>query len=129
VSKSTELEKPLIYGEKNLKSAWNFNGVFLETSVANTNALKKQLDANRVIMTHPAVMNEVVAEVLIKTFSPVGGLVADVFCGINTTGIKCAQLGREFVGYEINKSFFQQGVERTKLLYCDNKNETLRSII
>jgi DNA modification methylase len=80
-------------------------------------------------MTHPAVMNEVVAEVLIKTFSPVGGLVADVFSGINTTGIKCAQLGREFVGYEINKSFFQQGVERTKLLYCDNKNETLRSII
>jgi DNA modification methylase len=83
--------------------------------VNNINPVKKALLSADVNLTHPAIMNEIVAQILVKTFTKPGELVVDLFAGINTTGSVCKILGRHFIGYETNSSFFHQGVVRTKL--------------
>jgi DNA modification methylase len=44
--------------------------------------------------------------------SPVGGTVLDPFTGSGTTGIVCAQLGRAFVGIELNPEYYEMARKR-----------------
>ena len=46
-------------------------------------------------------------ERIIKSSCPPNGWVLDPFCGSGTTGDVCMELGRRFVGYEINSNFVQ----------------------
>jgi DNA modification methylase len=113
--------EPIRYGDKrgevNLKSSWSFNpdSWVIETAVNNPASLKKALSGKGMKLSHPAMMNEFVASILIKTFTRQGELVADLFNGVNTSGILCRNLGRNFVGYELNPEYFAQAVVRTKL--------------
>ena len=66
-------------------SHWNFNGV-------------KQFE-------HIAMFPEELPKRLIKMFSFVGETVLDPFAGSGTTSLAAKHLGRNSVGYEINKSF------------------------
>ncbi len=66
-------------------SHWNFNGV-------------KQ-------MGHIAMFPEELPKRLIKMFSFVGETVLDPFCGSGTTSLAAKNLGRNSIGYEINKEF------------------------
>ncbi len=66
-------------------SHWNFNGV-------------KQ-------MGHIAMFPEELPKRLIKMFSFVGETVFDPFCGSGTTSLAAKNLGRNSIGYEINKEF------------------------
>ncbi len=121
VKKSGDEIKPIIYGDEknakeyNLKSAWKFDEDAIETAVNNINPVKKALLSSDINLTHPAIMSEIVAQILVKTFTKPGELVVDLFAGVNSTGTVCKVLGRNFIGYEINPSFFHQGVVRTKL--------------
>lgn len=67
-------------------SHWNFNGV-------------KQMD-------HIAMFPEELPKRLIKMFSFVGETVLDPFAGSGTTSLAAKHLGRNSVGYEMNKGFF-----------------------
>ncbi len=66
-------------------SHWNFNGV-------------KQ-------MGHIAMFPEELPKRLIKMFSFVGETVLDPFAGSGTTSLAAKRLGRNSIGYEINKDF------------------------
>ena len=66
-------------------SHWNFNGV-------------KQLG-------HIAMLPEELPKRLIKMFSFVGETVFDPFAGSGTTSLAAKNLGRNSIGYEINKDF------------------------
>lgn len=66
-------------------SHWNFNGV-------------KQLE-------HIAMFPEELPKRLIKMFSFVGETVFDPFAGSGTTSLAAKNLGRNSIGYEINKEF------------------------
>ena len=66
-------------------SHWNFNGV-------------KQLG-------HIAMFPEALPKRLIKMFSFVGETVFDPFAGSGTTSLAAKNLGRNSIGYEINKDF------------------------
>lgn len=66
-------------------SHWNFNGV-------------KQL-------AHIAMFPEELPKRLIKMFSFVGETVLDPFAGSGTTSLAAKNLGRNSIGYEINKDF------------------------
>ena len=55
--------------------------------------------------SHPAVFPEKIPFRLIKLFSFVGDTVLDPFLGIGTTTKVARQLGRNSIGYEINKEF------------------------
>ena len=67
-------------------SHWNFNGV-------------KQ-------MGHIAMFPEELPKRLIKMFSFVGETVFDPFAGSGTTSLAAKNLGRNSIGYEINKDFY-----------------------
>jgi DNA modification methylase len=47
----------------------------------------------------------------------VSDLVADPFLGSGTTGVACAQLGRRFVGTELNESYFDIACRRIEEAY------------
>lgn len=78
-------------------SHWNFNGV-------------KQYE-------HIAMFPEELPKRLIKMFSFVGETVFDPFAGSGTTSLAAKHLGRNSVGYEINRSFAP--IIRNKL--CDGQ--------
>ena len=78
-------------------SHWNFNGV-------------KQYE-------HIAMFPEELPKRLIKMFSFVGETVLDPFAGSGTTSLAAKNLGRNSIGYEINKNF--KGVISEKL--CGNQ--------
>ncbi len=111
---------PITYGKngenenKNLKSVWKFDNDVIETAVNNTAELDKVTAELKLRVRHPAMMNDLVASILIMSFTKVNDNVVDIFNGANTTGITCTQLGRNFTGFEINQDLFHYGVERTK---------------
>jgi len=82
---------------KYFSSHWNFNGV-------------KQ-------MGHIAMFPEELPKRLIKMFSFVGETVFDPFAGSGTTSLAAKHLGRNSIGYEINKDF--EPIIKEKL--CDNQ--------
>ena len=54
---------------------------------------------------HPAIMPEEIARRLIKLFSFVGDIVLDPFLGSGTTSRVAEELGRQWIGYEIDPRF------------------------
>tara|TARA_R100000700_G_scaffold15268_1_gene21215 strand:+ start:97 stop:840 length:744 start_codon:yes stop_codon:yes gene_type:complete len=49
---------------------------------------------------------------LLADFTNEGDLVCDPFMGSGTTGVACAQMGRKFVGVELNRNYFDIAVKR-----------------
>ena len=45
------------------------------------------------------------------------GLILDPFMGSGTTGVACANLGRKFIGIEIEKKYFDIACERIDNAY------------
>ncbi|MDR2193851.1 MAG: site-specific DNA-methyltransferase [Treponema sp.] len=45
-------------------------------------------------------------EFLIDTYTDKGGVVLDPFMGTGSTGVACKHTGRDFIGIEVNRSFF-----------------------
>ncbi len=133
VKESPEDIKNIVYGDTtkpnkktNLRSFWRFKDEAIETNVNNISHQKNALKSANSELTHPAMMNELVAKILLKTFvKNVGGVVVDLFNGANTLGLCCEELfdGVDFVGYEINPSYFNQSILRTELAY-NQKNKT-----
>lgn len=53
----------------------------------------------------------------IDKYSKMGDTIFDPFMGSGTTGVACAQLGRNFVGCEIDKDYFKIAEKRIKQAY------------
>jgi len=69
---------------------------------------------------HPTVKPIALMEYLVRlTKTPSGGIVLDPFAGSGTTGIACANEGREFVGYEQDKDYFK--IAERRIEYWKNK--------
>lgn len=49
---------------------------------------------------------------LVELFTQVGQVVLDPFMGSGTTGVACAQLGRRFIGIEIDPQYFEVACRR-----------------
>lgn len=64
------------------------------------------------ITGHPAVFPIKIAEDHIRTWSNAGDLVLDPFLGSGTTRLAAYNLGRDFIGFEIAKEYFDNEEER-----------------
>jgi len=62
--------------------------------------------------THGAVFPVELAEKVISNFSDNGATILDPFMGVGTSGVACKQLGRNFIGIEIGKAYFDISCER-----------------
>lgn len=56
---------------------------------------------------HPAVFPEKLVEFFVKSFSNTNDIVLDPFMGSGTTGKVCKDLGRKFIGIDIEKKYCQ----------------------
>lgn len=51
-------------------------------------------------------------DILIKCFSPVGGVILDPFLGSGTTVVSCIKNKRHYIGFELDKQAFQVATKR-----------------
>ena len=74
---------------------------------------------------HTAVFPKELALRHIRTWTNVGDVVLDPFMGSGTSGIAAVELGRSFIGCELNADYFQMASERLeeKMKECGYVNE------
>jgi site-specific DNA-methyltransferase (adenine-specific) len=65
-------------------------------------------------LSHPAQFPLWLARDHILSWTNENDLVIDPFCGGGTTGCACKELGRKFIGIEIDKSYCDMSIERIK---------------
>lgn len=63
---------------------------------------------------HPTEKPTDILSRLVKTHSREGDLVLDLFCGSHSTIIACMNTYRHFVGFELDKYYYEWGAERIK---------------
>ena len=76
--------------------------------VQNVNTADKRLYG------HPTVKPLNIIQQLIENSSPVGGVILDPFIGSGTTAIASIRSGRHFVGFEIDKTYYETAMKRIK---------------
>ena len=76
-------------------------------------------ECHRTKRLHPTQKPVALMEYLIKTYTNEGELVLDFTMGSGTTGVACKNLGRDFIGIELDDKYFDIANKRI------NKKETL----
>ena len=66
---------------------------------------------------HPTQKPVSLCEYFIKTYSCEGATVLDITMGSGTTGVACKNLGRNFIGCEIDKKYFD--IAEKRIADCD----------
>ena len=61
---------------------------------------------------HPTQKPSELVEILINEYSKEGDTILDCFMGSGTTGVSCLRTGRNFVGIELDESYFQIAKDR-----------------
>lgn len=76
----------------------------------NINQVKK---VSKKGLTHPCIMPVEVMKNIIGVL-PEDYIIIDPFMGSGSTGIAAKQLGRDFIGCELNEEYFNEAIERLK---------------
>ena len=82
-----------------------------------SNSVKKRdvwMPSKSEIKNHPAVMPKQLAGRLIYTFSDVGDIVLDIFCGFGTTLVAAKEMNRNYLGCDISENYVQMARERLR---------------
>jgi len=77
----------------------------------NNNETNKQV--------HPTQKPVVLMEYLIKTYTNENELVLDFTMGSGTTGVACKNTGRDFIGIELDETYFN--IAKDRILRCEKK--------
>ncbi|MCP5006379.1 MAG: site-specific DNA-methyltransferase [Planctomycetes bacterium] len=64
--------------------------------------------------THPTQKPVALMEYLIKTYTNEGETILDFTMGSGTTGVACVNTGRQFIGIELDESYFKISKDRIK---------------
>lgn len=70
---------------------------------------------------HPTPKPVALMERMVSCSADAGQIVADPFMGSGTTGVACANLGRKFIGIEIEERYFQIACERIEAAYAQQR--------
>ena len=89
---------------------------FTETKTVNmgTRLPKRVIEFKQERGLHPTQKPVALMEYLIKTYTNEGDTVLDFAAGSFTTGVACVNLNRSFIGIELDKDYFDIGVNRIK---------------
>ena len=66
------------------------------------------------LYNHPTIKPLDLVERHIKETTQVGDVVLDAFLGSGTTAVACKELERNFIGFEINKEYYEIAIDRLK---------------
>ena len=83
---------------------------------ANHNNVWKSKERNNG-KQHPTQKPLDLMERIVKTSSKENGVILDPFMGSGTTGVACANLGRKFIGIEIEEKYFDIACKRIETAY------------
>ena len=64
---------------------------------------------------HPAMFPETLARRIVRLYTDKGALVIDPFIGSGTTAIACIKERRHFIGFELNKDYYDKACKRIEL--------------
>jgi site-specific DNA-methyltransferase (adenine-specific) len=78
------------------------------------NVLNFEMDALGINHFHPTQKPVLLLEYLIKTYTDYGAVVLDSCMGSGSTGVACEKTGRDFIGIEKAKKYFDIAVKRIK---------------
>lgn len=70
---------------------------------------------------HPNIKPTELVERFIRQHTGQNGVVCDPFMGSGTAGVACANLGRKFVGIEIERKYFDIACERIAAAYAQGR--------
>jgi site-specific DNA-methyltransferase (adenine-specific) len=70
---------------------------------------------------HPTQKPQYMMDTLLSESTDAGQTALDPFMGSGTTGVACANLGRRFVGIEINEKYFNIACERITAAYAQGR--------
>jgi site-specific DNA-methyltransferase (adenine-specific)/site-specific DNA-methyltransferase (cytosine-N4-specific) len=71
------------------------------------------------LIKHPAPYHKDLPLYYINLLTDEGDLVIDPFSGIATTGVACRELNREYIGYELNKTYADFSIKRLQGILND----------
>lgn len=78
-----------------------------------TNVIVKNINSNKQYSDkHRALMSQEFCDEIISEFTKKEETILDPFCGLATTGLSCAKFGRNFVGIEIHKPYYEIAKKR-----------------
>ena len=63
---------------------------------------------------HPTQKPVALLQYLVRTYTDVGGVILDNCIGSGTTAIACVKEKRHFIGFELNKEYYDKAVRRIK---------------
>lgn len=75
-------------------------------------SILEQSNANRRGGIHPTQKPVALFEYLIKTYTNEGGTVLDNCMGSGTTAIACMNTNRNYIGFELDKGYYEKSLER-----------------
>ena len=64
------------------------------------------------VAKHPTEKSVDLLKYLIKTYTNEGDLVLDNCMGSGSTGVACKELNRSFIGYELDKNYYEIAKKR-----------------
>lgn len=111
----------MCYGKfKNIKS---FNNVYYPTSIIQiSNAIQKD-------KIHPTQKPVALFEYLIKTYTNENELVLDNCIGSGTTAIACMNTNRNYIGFELNKEYYEIAKNRINQHIINNNLQDKYNLI
>ena len=88
------------------------NAVDVNSEYFTNVIVKKGDNDNEYADIHRAVMNKPFCDEIIHEFTKENDIVLDPFFGTGTTGICCKEQNRRFIGFEINKTYYEVSKKR-----------------
>lgn len=107
-TKLTDAEWDSTFGKQNSKKTKN--DVYKPVSILT-------FHQQRIGRVHPTQKPVSLLRYLIQTYTDNNDIVLDFTMGSGTTGVACAELGRKFIGIEIDKDYFEIAKKRIETAY------------
>lgn len=92
--------------------AKKFDGLYVGTTGYKNVVVKNTNGDHRYSEKHRAVMCFDFCEEIVREFTLIGETILDPFMGLGTTGVCCVNNGRNFIGIEIDKEYFDLASDR-----------------
>jgi site-specific DNA-methyltransferase (adenine-specific) len=110
VKNYTFQDKRMTYGlgeSIRLRNVFSFDGQVLITSNANTNYIGKKVADEGLKITHTATFPRELPLIGILSATKPGDVVLDCFNGLATTGEVALELGRNYIGFDLNDEYLK----------------------
>ena len=106
---NSQFELILVFDKNNAISRKFKNGNFDRGTLSNLWNIKR---GKKIHKSHGATFPIEIAEKIVKNFSSKNDTVIDPFMGTGTTGVACKNLGRDFIGIEMDDKYFEIAKKR-----------------